>query len=212
MIDLKLNPFEIIVNWFGKNFLNGGGFSREIYKSLGEIHESTLSIETLIRLTNKLLKIIICLVTIAIILVIWSGLAHSLDFSVAKDGSISLADKQTLWDYSKLSGSTGIELIKQENGAWLQTIFVEANYKVDKKLNLSALYSENFSVMRGCSPFKIGNHHSFRYGLGIEYSPFANGLTFYTKWDNRSLISEHDPIFVEEFGSNRNIFGAKYKF
>lgn len=133
-------------------------------------------------------------------------------YSIDRQGNILLSGEALSEQYGVISGKTGVDLIKEENGSWMQTIYVDLEYKVNKHLTLSTYFSENFTIMRGGLPIKPGNHHSWNYRIGIDYSPFGNSLFIYNQWDNASLIEGNDKIFEEEFGSNKNRFGIYYKF
>jgi hypothetical protein len=139
---------------------------------------------------------------------------HAATYTVNDKGDVLISREVTpLLSWSRHSGKSGLDLMKQENGSWMQTLYIQGEYKVDNRFTIDYRYSENFTIKRGGgNPFKIGNHHSFQYRLGLHFRPFSNGFTVYTAWDNRTLINEHDDIFVEEFAQNRNIFGCYYAF
>lgn len=158
------------------------------------------------------LLLIGCIIT-ALSLVGVSKPSLAANYTIGRDGQITINNTKKLPSISwgRVTGRGGVNLMKQENGNWLQQIYIRGIYQVDRKFAVNGSFEENFSIKRG-KKLGIGNHHSFRYTLGLNYRPFSNGLTFYTQWDNRWLIKGHDTIFVEEYGSNRNYFGVFYAF
>lgn len=152
-------------------------------------------------------------ILIIFILLLFSIPSFAGDYKIDKDGNIIIGNEKSypMMSWQRLTGTTGIDLLKQENGNWLETLYIQGEYQVDPRLLVDFRFAENFSVMRGSKFPSIGNHHSWNYRLGLHYSPFSNGLTVYTAWDNSKMIIGHDDCFLE-YDGNSNLFGIYYKF
>ena len=111
--------------------------------------------------------------------------------------------------HASLSGRTGLELSKNVNGAWLQTIVLRGTYRIDENLSIRSGVSQSFTLPRG--KLTIPNHASTRWDIGVSFYVWDGLRLDYTR-SNRRSIEGHDGLFMDELDGDRDVLSLYYTF